>query len=95
MIANGNLIYIVGGRNVTDNQPTDQLYSYDPVLRQFSQLAPMPEPRTSASAAIVAGMLYVSGGYYNVDDPTGLLPFPNQHTLLSAQVLGFWQVAQV
>ncbi|KAK9810368.1 hypothetical protein WJX72_009543 [[Myrmecia] bisecta] len=69
VVADGDVAYIVGGRNVSANKPTDQLYKYKPVLRQFTQLATMPEPRTSASAAIVDGLLYVTGGYNNVDDP--------------------------
>ncbi|KAK9810239.1 hypothetical protein WJX72_007092 [[Myrmecia] bisecta] len=69
VVTEGDVAYIVGGRNVSANQPTDQLYKYEPVLRQFTQLATMPETRTSASAAIVGGLLYVTGGYNNVDDP--------------------------
>ncbi len=70
MVAHGGKLYRVGGfeaRNTPD-QPKD-LHSradfarFDPVTRQWTELAPLPEGRSSLDAAVVGNDLYAVGGW--------------------------------
>jgi N-acetylneuraminic acid mutarotase len=70
MVAHGGKLYRVGGfeaRN-TPEQPKD-LHSlasfarFDPATNQWTDLAPLPEGRSSLDAAVVGNDLYVVGGW--------------------------------
>merc|ERR1719203_1934684 len=64
-------IYVIGGAQ--NNQALDTVECYDPEACQWSQLPPMPTPRSDLAATVIGGKLYVMGGY------DGLLVSKNFH----------------
>jgi len=54
-------IYVIGG--VQSRQALDVVESFDPESGKWSDLAPMPTPRSDLAAAVVDGKLYAIGGY--------------------------------
>ena len=70
MVAHNGIVYRVGGLSFHNaaNEPTDyhslDLFArFDPQTKQWTKLAPLPEPRSSLDAAVVDGKLYVVGGW--------------------------------
>jgi N-acetylneuraminic acid mutarotase len=62
-----NKIYAFGGFTLPDSgapawKPIDNTWEYDPVADTWKALAPMPTKRGAASAAVVNGKIYVTGG---------------------------------
>ncbi len=70
MVAHGGKLYRLGGftaRN-SDGQPQDlwsqaEAACYDPATKKWSELPPLPEPRSSFDAAALGDKLYVVGGW--------------------------------
>lgn len=70
MVAHGGKLYRVGGfeaRNAPD-EPKDmhslaQFARFDPATKTWTDLAPLPEGRSSLDAAVVGDELYVVGGW--------------------------------
>jgi N-acetylneuraminic acid mutarotase len=61
------LIYLIGGANYPSIGPTEYLSRvdvYDPVANTWSSAAAMSVPREACAAAVIAGKIYVVGGYY-------------------------------
>jgi len=54
-------LYLAGGY-LDGDQPTNQLWRYDPESDEWTQLPSMVEPRGAAATAVVGGKLYVAGG---------------------------------
>lgn len=70
LVAHQGKLYRVGGAsalNAADQK--EQLISYadfdrfDPATKQWTKLAPLPEPRSSHDAVVVGDLLYVVGGW--------------------------------
>ena len=68
----GDKIYVVMG-GTTYLQPQNKLYAYDPVADQWSVEADRPTYRADFASAVVNGLLYVIGGYGQVDNGPGNL----------------------
>ncbi|HEY1914390.1 MAG TPA: carboxypeptidase regulatory-like domain-containing protein [Streptosporangiaceae bacterium] len=60
---NTGLVYSVGGANTDTLQVFRTGYVYNPATRKWSAIATMPSRQGGASAAFIAGKLYVAGGY--------------------------------
>lgn len=56
-----DLVYFIGGLD-DSGEASDTLLQYDPVTRQATSMAPMPEGRELAAAAASDGIIYVFGG---------------------------------
>ncbi len=64
-------LYLAGGYRDGETE-TSELWEYDPRRDRWRQLAPMPEARGAAAAAVIGDRLYVADGApqtYFVDDP--------------------------
>ena len=74
MVQSGvDLLYIGGSTNGTDAVATvygSPVRSTVGNLSPWSELAPLPEPRRAASAVVVAGTVYVLGGFDAAGAPT-------------------------
>ena len=70
---NGSRILVLGGLG-TENNVSSSVLMYDPLLDEFTQLAPMPVPRFRFGAAVVGEEVYVVGGFdAGTDDAQPLL----------------------
>ena len=58
----GQLIYLIGGFDITTNVPTAQVLVYDTHSRQWRNAAPLPRPRGGLAAAVLDGHIHVIGG---------------------------------
>jgi len=75
MVAHGGKLYRIGGF-VARNQEGEEhdLWSqanmacYDPATKQWTELSPLPEPRSSFDAAVLGDKLYVIGGWQLAGD---------------------------
>src|SRR5262249_40883934 len=58
-------LYVVGGCIDSDCMAklTGILEEYDPVANSWSSKASMPQPRTQSTSGVIAGKLYVAGGF--------------------------------
>ena len=70
MVADGRRLYRLGGFTAKNDSGDDQdLYSqasaaaFDPESGEWTELPPLPEPRSSHDAAVLDGKLYVAGGW--------------------------------
>ena len=71
MVPHGDRVCRVGGldaRNPTleteaDLVSVDEAACYDPETGQWSELPPLPEPRSSHDAAVMGDQLYIAGGW--------------------------------
>jgi N-acetylneuraminic acid mutarotase len=71
LVSYGGKIYRIGGmnaRNATideeeDLHSTDEFAEFDPQTGQWTELAPLPMPRSSHNAAVIGDRLYVVGGW--------------------------------
>lgn len=57
-----NKIYLIGGFKTTTNLPTDEVKIYDITTKEWSDAAPLPEPRGGHAAVVVDGKIHVVGG---------------------------------
>ncbi|EFJ25149.1 hypothetical protein SELMODRAFT_413878 [Selaginella moellendorffii] len=55
------LIFIIGG-SLVDGNVTSDVWKYDTVFRNYTKVAPMPEPRYRFGAALLDKKIYVVGG---------------------------------
>lgn len=78
MVAHGGTVYRIGGFTAKNAETdSESLWSqpdfarFDPATGQWTNLAPLPEGRSSHDAAVVGNMLYVVGGWTLAgSDPT-------------------------
>jgi N-acetylneuraminic acid mutarotase len=70
MVAHAGKLYRVGGFAAKNHSSQQQdlwsqqtFASYDPETRSWTELPPLPEPRSSHDAAVLDGKLYVVGGW--------------------------------
>lgn len=77
MVAHGHKLYRIGGFVATnhDGQPNDlhsqaNVASYDLATKQWQDLPPLPEPRSSFDAAVLGDRIYVIGGWNIQGDET-------------------------
>ncbi len=56
------LIYVIGGRSNSGLVNYATVEVYDPVEREWSEVAPLPAERSSVTAAVVNGRIHVTGG---------------------------------
>jgi N-acetylneuraminic acid mutarotase len=68
------VIYAAGGRigSLVPAFNTGALEAFDVVTGSWTELAPMPTPRSGIAGAVVAGRLVVFGGEGNDEDPDGV-----------------------
>src|SRR5689334_19427858 len=64
-------IYAFGGFKLPENgppawDPIDNAWEYDPASDTWKALAPLPNKRGAASAAVLNGKIYVTGGATNL-----------------------------
>jgi subtilisin family serine protease/N-acetylneuraminic acid mutarotase len=57
----GGTVYSVGG--VDGIRITNTAYRYEPASRTWTAIAPLPDERESAAAAVIDGLLYVATGW--------------------------------
>ena len=89
-VVNGK-IYVVGG-NIDDDEgevvATDRVDVYDPATDSWQQLAAMPTARSALAAAVVDGIIYVTGGSLDSCEPSVALeaydPVTNTWTTLAS-----------
>ena len=70
LVAHGDYVYRVGGMNARNPADEDEdLHSvcdfsrFDPTLKTWTDLPPLPEPRSSHDAVVIGDTLYVVGGW--------------------------------
>jgi len=75
LVADGNSLYRVGGFTAMNTegeehnlQSQDCVARFDPQVGVWTELAPLPERRSSHDAAVVGNTLYVAGGWMMGDD---------------------------
>ena len=78
LVAHGGHVYRVGGmtaHNAADEDPalfsTDSFAQFDPETKTWTQLAPLPEGRSSHDAVVIDSKLYVVGGWKLAGDDHG------------------------
>ncbi len=78
VVAHGGKVYRIGGldaRNATgedeDLHSVDSFASYDPKSGDWTDLTPLPQPRSSHNAVVVGDTLYVVGGWKLSGDRAG------------------------
>ncbi len=67
MCTDRELIFIIGGYNVTETEALSSVECYNPHTHQTTSLSPLPWPRASAPAVYHGGFIYVIGGDGYVD----------------------------
>lgn len=70
MVEHGGLLYRVGGFSAHnaegeehDLRSVADFVRFDPATKEWQELTPLPEPRSSHDAVVVGGKLYVVGGW--------------------------------
>lgn len=70
MVAHGGKLYRIGGFTAKNSEGEEHdLWSqaavscYDPATKQWTDLSPLPEPRSSFDAAVVGDKIFVIGGW--------------------------------
>lgn len=70
MVAHNGLLYRIGGFTAMngageeqDLQSQDSVAQFNPKTRAWTELPPLPEPRSSHDAAVLGHTLYVTGGW--------------------------------
>jgi N-acetylneuraminic acid mutarotase len=78
VVAHGGKVYRIGGldaRNAAgedaDMHSVDNFASYDPQSEEWTDLAPLPQPRSSHNAVVIGDTLYVVGGWKLSGDSSG------------------------
>lgn len=78
VVAHGGKVYRIGGldaRNAAgedeDLHSVDSFASYDPQSEEWTDLAPLPQPRSSHNAVVIGDTLYVVGGWKLSGDKSG------------------------
>jgi hypothetical protein len=79
LVEHGGKIYRVGGlsaRNATideaeDLHSTAEFAGFDPATGNWTQLAPLPQPRSSHNAVVIGERLYVVGGWHLAGESPG------------------------
>jgi len=61
----GCLLYAIGGMLMGDGGYFNHNEVYDPQSDSWATLTPMPTARSNVGAAVVDGVIYVPGGYYD------------------------------
>lgn len=59
----GGLTFLNRGEEETNFKSTDHFSRYDPAKNEWTELAPLPEPRSSLDAAILGRSIYVCAGW--------------------------------
>ena len=75
MVSSGGKLYRIGGftaKNESDEEhdlwSQSNVASFDPTTKQWTELPPLPEPRSSFDAAVLDGEIYVVGGWTMAGD---------------------------
>ncbi len=75
MVPHGGKLYRIGGfeaRNAPDQEhdlwSVDSVAAFDPASGEWSELPPLPEPRSSFDAAVLGDSIYVIGGWAMAGD---------------------------
>ncbi|MGB0599984.1 MAG: Kelch repeat-containing protein [Rubripirellula sp.] len=70
MVTHGGKLYRIGGFTAKNRDGEDadlwsqaNVSAYDPTTKVWSELAPLPEPRSSFDAAVLGNQIYVVGGW--------------------------------
>ena len=70
MVAHGGKIYRIGGLDArnepeaeSDLHSRTEFSSFDPTTMKWSQLPPLPQPRSSHDAVVIDDKIYVAGGW--------------------------------
>lgn len=70
LVSHGGKLYRVGGlqaHNAPDEEEdlhsVDEFSMFDPATKEWTALAPLPEPRSSHDAVVIGSKLYVVGGW--------------------------------
>jgi N-acetylneuraminic acid mutarotase len=77
VVAHRGDLYLAGGY-LEGDQPSDELWRYDPRANSWTRLPSMPQARGAAGAAVIGDKLYIVDGApktYYVDNPRG--PYGN------------------
>ncbi len=79
LVAHGEHLVRVGGMLIhnADGEPqalesTQEVARFDPLTKEWTALAPLPEPRSSHMAAVVGDHLYVAGGWRLAPEQDGI-----------------------
>jgi N-acetylneuraminic acid mutarotase len=98
LVSDGRYLYRVGGmtaRNGPDEEEdlhsTAKVARFDPKLLRWSDLPPLPAPRSSHDAVVMDGKLYVAGGWKlagSSDDGA----WPTEHYVLELANPGEWRI---
>ncbi len=78
LVAHGGMVYRVGGLDAhnaaeedEDLHSTDRFARFDPATKQWEELQPLPERRSSHDAVVIGDKLYVVGGWTLAGDSSG------------------------
>ncbi|MDG2222826.1 MAG: kelch repeat-containing protein, partial [Rubripirellula sp.] len=70
MVTHGGKLYRIGGFTAKNKEGEDadlwsqsDVSAYDPTTKKWTELAPLPEPRSSFDAAVLGNKIYVVGGW--------------------------------
>ena len=58
----GDMLYLIGGFNLTTNVPTDKMWVYNTRRNVWTASVPLPSPRGGHAAVVHAGRVHVVGG---------------------------------
>ncbi len=77
LLAHGDKLYQIGGMQArnergrpSDLRSIDRFAQYDPQTETWTELDPLPEPRSTFDAAVLGDMIYVFGGWTLEGDST-------------------------
>ncbi len=63
-------LYVAGGEKaINSNTAVSRFYRYDPATGEWTELAPMKQPRADFACAFVNGKFHVAGGYQESKKP--------------------------
>lgn len=66
-------LYVAGGeKTINSNTAVNKFYRYDPATGEWTELAPMKQPRADFACAFVNGKFHVAGGYQESKKPLAL-----------------------
>jgi hypothetical protein len=69
-VEHGCKLFAFGGIN-DDGSHSNQIDAYDPTADKWSKVGTMPETMTRSAGVVWHGKLYLSGGYYGINDRQG------------------------
>lgn len=74
--AHGGKLYIAGGY-LEGEDPTGNFWQYDPATKEWTKLAPLPQPTAGGANVVIGDKLYVAGGAPQTFGASGPVPpFP-------------------